>query len=156
MSRNLTLTALACLALAACGTPQEQCISRNTDEYRTVARLLAQVEGNLARGYAWDERVVTRTDFDFCPTLVRDLDGEDVLVHRSCWRDVADTEVFRVPIDPVIEQRRPERDLEHGQAGGAEALDDRVTARIEQVGGEGQQDAGGHRKLPREGVQLVC
>ena len=106
MSRNLTLTALACLALAACGTPQEQCISRNTDEYRTVSRLLAEVEGNLARGYAWDERVVTRTDFDFCPTLVRDLDGEDVLVHRSCWRDVADTEVFRVPIDPVIEQRK--------------------------------------------------
>ena len=34
------------------------------------------------------------------------LDGEDVLVHRSCWRDVADTEVFRVPIDPVIEQRK--------------------------------------------------
>ena len=50
--------------------------------------------------------MVTRTDFDFCPTLVRDLDGEDVLVHRSCWRDVADTEVFRVPIDPVIEQRK--------------------------------------------------
>ena len=97
MSRNLTLTALACLALAACGTPQEQCISRNTDEYRTVSRLLAQVEGNLARGYAWDERVVTRTELDFCPTILRNKDGDRVLVQR-----------FRVPIDPVVEQRKAE------------------------------------------------
>ena len=106
MSRNLTLTALACLALVACGTPQEQCIARNTDEYRTVSRLLAEVEGNLARGYAWDERVVTRTEFDTCPTIRRNRDGDRVLVHRSCWRDVADTERFRVPIDPVVEQRK--------------------------------------------------
>jgi len=106
MSRNLTLTALACLLLAACGTPQEQCIARNTDEYRTVSRLLAQVEGNLVRGYAWDERIVTRTEFDTCPTIRRNKDGERVLVQRSCWRDVADTERFRVPIDPVVEQRK--------------------------------------------------
>ena len=106
MSRNLTLTALACLALAACGTPQQQCIARNTDEYRTVSRLLAEVEGNLARGYAWDERVVTRTEFDTCPTVLRNRDGERVLVQRTCWRDVADTERFRVPIDPVVEQRK--------------------------------------------------
>ena len=106
MSRNLTLTALACLSLAACGTPQEQCISRNTDEYRTVSRLLAEVEGNLARGYAWDERVVTRIAFDTCPTVLRNKNGERVLVQRSCWRDVAETERFRVPIDPVVEGRK--------------------------------------------------
>lgn len=106
MSRNLTLTALACLALTACGTPQEQCISRNTDEYRTVSRLLAQVEGNLARGYAWDERVVTRTEFDTCPTVIRNRDGDRVVVPRTCWRDVADTQRFRVPIDPVVERRK--------------------------------------------------
>lgn len=106
MTRNLTLTALACLALAACGTPQEQCISRNTDEYRTVLRLLAEVEGNLARGYAWDERVVTRTEFDICPAIARNRDGERVVVSRTCWRDVADTQRFRVPIDPLVEQRK--------------------------------------------------
>ena len=50
MPRNLA--ALAFLALlAACGTPQEQCIGRQTREYRTVAALLAEVNGNLARGY---------------------------------------------------------------------------------------------------------
>jgi len=106
MSRNLTLTALACLVLAACGTPQEQCIARNTDEYRTVSRLLAEVEGNLARGYAWEERVVTRMEFDTCPTILRNRDGDRVLVQRSCWRDVADTERYRVAIDPLVEQRK--------------------------------------------------
>ena len=38
------------------------------------------------------------------------------------------------------EQRRPERDLEEREAG-AEAFDDGVTARIEQVGNERKQDA---------------
>ena len=61
MPRNTTLALLALpLVLAACGTPQERCISQNTSEFRTVSRLLAEVEGNLARGYAWEERQVVR------------------------------------------------------------------------------------------------
>ncbi len=54
--------ALASLALlAACGTPQEQCISRATRDLRTVEALIAETQGNLDRGYAletitvWDE-----------------------------------------------------------------------------------------------------
>lgn len=106
MSRNLTLPALACLLLVACGTPQEQCIAQNTREYRAVSNLLTEVEANLARGYAWDERVVTRTEFDSCPTVYYNSDGERVLVSRGCWRDVAYTQRFRVPIDPAAEQRK--------------------------------------------------
>ena len=44
MTRNLTLTLLGCLTLVACGTPQEQCISQNTREYRVVSNLLREVE----------------------------------------------------------------------------------------------------------------
>ena len=105
MTRNLTLTALACLMVAACGTPQEQCISRNTRELRVVSNLLSEVEGNLARGYAWEERTVTRTEWDDCPYRIRTKEGNRI-GYRPCLRDVSDTERYRVPIDPSAEQRK--------------------------------------------------
>ena len=58
--------------LAACGTPQQNCIRGNTREYRVLTNLLAETEANLARGYAWKERQVMRTELDFCRRAVRD------------------------------------------------------------------------------------
>ena len=84
MTRNLTLTLLGCLTLVACGTPQEQCISQNTREYRVVSNLLREVEANLARGYAWEEREVTRTEWRDCPVVVRDKDGNARWIDRLC------------------------------------------------------------------------
>lgn len=49
------------LALLACGTPQEQCIARNTRDLRVVDRLIVETEGNLKRGYAL-ERVTEYED----------------------------------------------------------------------------------------------
>lgn len=43
------------LLLAACGTPQEQCIRRETQDLRTLDRLIAETERNIARGYAIEE-----------------------------------------------------------------------------------------------------
>lgn len=106
MTRNLVLFLLCAAGLGACGTPQERCISRNTDELRTVSLLLAEVEGNLARGYAWDERLVTHTEWDECERVVRDSDGKIITLTRPCLRDVTETERFRVPIDPVTEERK--------------------------------------------------
>lgn len=106
MTRNILLALMPVLVVAACGTPQEQCISRNTREYRTVANLLGEVEANLARGYAWEERTVTRTEWDDCPYVIRDKDGNSRIVNRSCMREVPDTERYRVPIDPAAETRK--------------------------------------------------
>ena len=106
MTRNLTLTLLGCLTLVACGTPQEQCISQNTREYRVVSNLLREVEANLARGYAWEEREVTRTEWRDCPVVVRDKDGNARWIDRPCLRDVSDTERYRVAIDPAAERRK--------------------------------------------------
>jgi hypothetical protein len=39
--------------LAACGTPQEQCINTNTRDLQVVDRLIRDTEGNLARGYGY-------------------------------------------------------------------------------------------------------
>ena len=108
MTRNTALAASLSLPLilAACGTPQERCISRNTSEYRTVSSLLAEVEGNLARGYAWEERQVVRDRLTQCRSFVRDKDGKAVAVYEPCWQDYVDTERYRVPIDPAAEQRK--------------------------------------------------
>jgi hypothetical protein len=40
--------------LAACGTPQEECINRETRDLRMLDRLIAETEGNLQRGFAYE------------------------------------------------------------------------------------------------------
>lgn len=106
MTRNITLALLPILVLTACGTPQEQCIRRNTSEYRTVSSLLADVEGNLARGYAWEERQVVGSEWRDCPYTFRTKDGQRAVGYRPCLREVIDTERYRVPIDPATEARK--------------------------------------------------
>ncbi len=116
MPRNLPLKLLPLLVLVACGTQQEQCISRNTSEYRAVSRLLADVEGNLARGYAWQEKNVVRTEWDDCRAVVRNKAGERVIVSRPCLRDVTDTVRYRVAIDPAAEKRKRDNLVERRAA----------------------------------------
>jgi hypothetical protein len=59
--------ALATLVLlAACGTPQEQCIARETRDLRILDRLIVETEGNLARGYAIEEYTVEITVVGRC------------------------------------------------------------------------------------------
>jgi hypothetical protein len=65
MMKRLTLAAFA--LLAACGTPQQQCISYNTRDLRTVDRLIVEVEGNLERGYAFEKTTVYEDYWGYCP-----------------------------------------------------------------------------------------
>ena len=51
---------LTLLLLAACGTPQEQCISVNTRDLQVVDRLIRDTEANMARGYGYE----TVTEYD--------------------------------------------------------------------------------------------
>lgn len=61
------LVFLTLATLAACGTPQEQCISQNTRDLRTVDRLIKESEGNLARGYAFETVTVYEDEWVYCP-----------------------------------------------------------------------------------------
>lgn len=108
MPRNTTLAALVLvpLLLTACGTPQERCIARHTREYRNVSNLLAEVESNLARGYAWEEEQVVRERLTTCRHILRDKEGNVEILHRPCWRDKVETRRYRVPVDPVAEERK--------------------------------------------------
>ena len=62
--KRLALT--LCALLAACGTPQEQCINRSNRDLRTVDRLIAETEANLARGYALETFTVYETQWTWC------------------------------------------------------------------------------------------
>ncbi len=57
---------LTLAGLAACGTPQEQCINRNTRDLRTVDRLIAETEGNIERGYAFETITVYEDYWAYC------------------------------------------------------------------------------------------
>lgn len=95
------------LALAACGTPQEQCLGRATRESRTLENLLVEVEGNLARGYAWEEYQDTISRWEVCgyDTVTR-RDGKEIARPRMCLEDDVITRRRRVPIDPAAEERK--------------------------------------------------
>jgi hypothetical protein len=91
------------LILAACGTPQEQCIRANTKELRQVDALIAETQSNLARGYGYEEHTVT--DWDWEPCFV----GRPVANDRHsdmCWEPYERTVRKAVAIDPAVEKRK--------------------------------------------------
>ncbi len=108
MNRLLPIALL--LALVGCGTPQERCINSATRELRTIEHLLAEVEGNLARGYAWEEYEVTRSHWVTCGPIEpphRATDGKLGKPRpRMCLEDFTDTLRRRVAIDPATETRK--------------------------------------------------
>ena len=62
--KRLLFPALA--LFAACGTPQEQCINANTRDLRIVDRLIVETQGNLERGYAYEERTIHEHYWAYC------------------------------------------------------------------------------------------
>ncbi|SNT71677.1 hypothetical protein [Paracoccus seriniphilus] len=107
MPRNTFLALLSLpLALTACGTPQERCISRHTSEYRAVSKLLDEVEANLERGYAWGERAVESDRLTQCRRVHRAKDGSIRVAYRPCYVESVDIQRYRIPIDPATETRK--------------------------------------------------
>ncbi|WP_347311295.1 hypothetical protein [Defluviimonas sp. SAOS-178_SWC] len=99
---RLRFTLLLTALVAACGTPQEQCIRTATRELRTLDRLIAETEANLARGYTYEEHEIMRHEWTRCDDWVR---GTPV---RMCFEPVWDTVRRPVAIDPEAETRKLE------------------------------------------------
>jgi hypothetical protein len=97
--------ALALALLAACGTPQEQCIARNTRELRTIDRLIAETQGNLDRGYALERITITEDYWDTCYDEAV-VDGQPVLKPRLCLEERSYTVERPKAIDPAAEARK--------------------------------------------------
>lgn len=101
------LLGLSLLALAACGTPQERCINRASAESRNLQALLAEVDGNLARGYAYETYEVPVASWDMCGyDTFRRRDGAMVSRPHMCLDTDTVTARRPVPIDPQSEKRK--------------------------------------------------
>jgi hypothetical protein len=96
------------LILAACGTPQQQCINRETRDLRVVERLIAEAQGNIDRGYGFEEVTVFTTEYVDCTPQVIVPEGEPVpeVERRLCLEDVPQTVRRPVALDLAAEQRK--------------------------------------------------
>jgi len=83
--RAATLCGLA--LLAACGTPQEQCIASVTRDIRVLDRLVAESEANLQRGYALREVVVPDSRYVVCHPGRPATADHPAVAPQYCWRD---------------------------------------------------------------------
>lgn len=100
-----------CFVLAACGTPQEQCIARETRDLRVVDRLIVEAEGNLKRGYAYEDVVISNTVWVTCTPLPvpPPADGApppEPPRPRLCLEDKEETVTRPVAIDLAAEQSK--------------------------------------------------
>ena len=86
------LLLIAPFALLAACSEQDICISRATSQLRTINSLVAETQGNLARGYALEERQELRERDYVCR-----IDNGDGTVSEKICTDVQ-TFTRRVPV----------------------------------------------------------
>ncbi len=96
MRKILSLTAIA-LALAACATPQERCISGARSEQANISAQIGIIEGNIARGYAIHRQNVPYTFIGTCYDNTR--------TRYSCEKNATRIVETPVAID-IAEERR--------------------------------------------------
>lgn len=86
---------LPVLALTACATPREQCIGDVTRDTRVLSSLINETRGNLARGYALEQRQEVRTVRTNC----RGRDDEGNIFTFRC----EDTNTIRTTVPVAID-----------------------------------------------------
>ena len=96
------IVCLALTLLAACGTPQEQCIARETRDLRVLDRLIAETQGNIDRGYALVEVQVERNRWVLCPAPPT-VEGAPPAKPRMCLDDYFETETRPRAINLAVE-----------------------------------------------------
>ena len=94
----------ALLILTACGTPQEQCIGAATRDMRVVDRLIAEVEGNLSRGYGYENVTVYMPEWQNCTPRPTPENPEPKA--RMCLEEVAQTTRQAVALDLNAERAK--------------------------------------------------
>lgn len=112
------LALLSALALAACQTPREDCISDASRQLRTVDSLIRETRGNLDRGYAIEEEQEVNVVRDYCAVRLEDGTEGRVRCDRTevdeVRRPVAiDLRAERAKLESLLERRAqlvPERD----------------------------------------------
>lgn len=91
------LAAPIALALTACGTPQEQCIGGVSHDLTVLNRLIDETQGNISRGYAYQNTVVDMPGFVDCTPIP--TKGHPDPKPRTCFDDVPTTVTKPVAIN---------------------------------------------------------
>jgi hypothetical protein len=104
--RRLLLPAL--LLLVACGTPQEQCINRNTRDLRTMQKLVDETQANLTRGYAIEEYTVWVPVWQICEVQPVTDPAQPAPPPRYCFEDEPQTRTRPKAIDLNAERAKLE------------------------------------------------
>jgi hypothetical protein len=92
------LAGAALLALVACGTPQEQCVRMASHDLIVLDRLIAETEGNIARGYGFVQIVEYVPEFVDC-TPRRVNEGDPLPETQMCLEDMPHTVTKPVALD---------------------------------------------------------
>ena len=95
--------------LAACGTPLERCVSRETREIRIVDSLIFEARNVLARGYKIEREEFRTSEYQLCE-VEKDVDGE-IISRYFCWKQVTQYRDKAVSVD-LDEERRKLKQLE--------------------------------------------
>ena len=101
---RFALLALPAL-VAACGTPQERCIRRGTEDLRTLNSLIAESQATLSRGYALVDVEATRMSWEQCGWYRPRKEGA-APEPRMCWRAVPDTVTRPVSVNLDAERAK--------------------------------------------------
>jgi len=99
------LLILPLLALTACATPREQCISSANRDVYVLRNLISEARGNLARGYALAESTDVRTLKKTC----RAENENDEIFTYPCNETETFTTTRPVSIDLDAEQTKLEQ-----------------------------------------------
>ena len=95
--RRLLLAPL--LILTACGTPQEQCVNRNTRDLRTIQKLVDETQANIARGYAIEEYTVYIPVWQLCEVPAQTDPNQPPPPPRYCFENEPQTRTRPKAID---------------------------------------------------------
>lgn len=101
-------------ALAACATPREQCINDATRDSRVLGALINQTKGNIARGYALEQRQSLRT----VPGTCRGRNEDGSTFFFAC----DETETFTTSVPVAIDLNAERAKLESLQERLAQVL----------------------------------
>ena len=95
-----TLILLPLLAIAACSTPREQCISNANGQLRTLDRLIDVASGNVQRGFALAEV----QDVRILRTTCQGTNGDGSTFRFPC--EETETFIRREPVSiNIVEER---------------------------------------------------
>ena len=99
----ITLATISLLALGACSTPLQQCVSNAQEEQAQISARIGVAQGNIERGYAIHRQSVPYTFTGVC------YDNLDV--QYACEKSDTRTEETPVAID-IAEERQKLADLQ--------------------------------------------